>query len=176
MGDEDKVITKEDAIKALKGLFLNGLVRMDEIANGIDQKAVAFLRNKQDEENEALANSVREKLGEKPLDELDKLINTRAENEKFLVQNAVRAQVGSEKIKNAKGEEVSNAAYEYAMKMCNGKTGRDLSNALEGLKTDNIMQRLLGEQADHTSEFNHLENGGSDKAGILSNASTPMEV
>ena len=163
MDDENKVVTKEDAIKILKGFFLNGLVSMEEIANGIGSKAVVFLRSEQDEANEALANSVRKLLGGSPLDELEKLINTKTENERFLVQNAVRAQVGPEKIRNARGEEAGNPAYEYAMKMCGGKAGAELKNALEALKTDNIMLRLLGEQADHGSEFNRLEDGGSAK-------------
>jgi hypothetical protein len=174
MGDEDRVITKEDAIKVLSGLFMNGLVSVAEIAKGIGSTAMTFLRNEQDGENEKLANSVRERLGDKPLDELDILINTKAENEKFLVQNAVRSQVGPEKLKNAKGEDADNPAYEYAMKVCNGKAGSDLKNALEALKTDSIMLRLLGDQADHTTEFNRLEGGGSAQ----NNAAVPavMEV
>ena len=163
MDDENKVITKDEAIKALAGLFMNGLVTVEDIAKGIGPKATVFLRNEQDEADKALANSVRKLLGDKPLEELDRLVNTKAENERFLVQNAVRAQVGPEKLKNAKGEETGNPAYEYAMKMCNGKAGTELKNALEGLKTDNIMLRLLGEQADHGSEFNRIEDGGSVK-------------
>ena len=165
---------KEEALKLLAGLFMNGLISMKEIADAIGQKAVVFLRNEKDEENEKLANGVREKLGDKPLEELDKLVNTKAENDKFLVQNAVRAQVGPEKIKNAKGEEVDNAAYKYAMKECNGKSGNELKKALENLKTDGIMQQLLGDQADHSSEFNRIENGGSGKPNPADNS--PMEV
>jgi hypothetical protein len=174
MGDEDKVITKEEAIKILAGFFMNGLVTVAEIAKGIGSTAPTFLRNEKDGENEKLANSVRERLGDNPLEKLDKLINTKAENEKFLVQNAVRSQVGPEKLKNAKGEETENPAYEYAMKVCNGKAGQELKNALEALKTDSIMLRLLGDQADHTTEFNRIEGGGSAQ----SNAAKPavMEV
>jgi hypothetical protein len=177
MGDEDKVVTKEDAIRTLSGLFTNGLVSMQDIANGIGPKAAVFLRNEQDEANAALANSLRERLGDKPLDELEKLINTRAQNETFLVQNSVRAQVGPEKIKNAKGEEVDNPAYHYALKVCNGKSGRDLQGALDALKTDIVMQNLLASQADQNSEFNRLEEDGGtvkNSAGIGSGA--PMEV
>ena len=172
--DDDKVITKDEAIKVLAGLFMNGLVNMAEIAEGIGQKAVVFLRNEQDDANATLANGVRQRLGEKPLDELERLLNTKTENERFLVQNAVRSQVGDEKIKNAKGEEVENPAYQYAMKICNGKVGNDLATVLDGLKNDPVMQTLRAAQADHTSEFNRLEGGGSKQ----SNAGAPgvMEV
>jgi hypothetical protein len=166
MGDEDKVVTKEEAIRVLAGLFTNGLVSVQDITTGIGPKAAVFLRNEQDEANAALANSVRERLGDSPLDELEKLINTKAQNEMFLVQNSVRSQVGTEKIKNAKGEEVDNPAYQYAIRMCNGKSGRDLQGTLEALKTDVVMQSLLAAQADHGSEFNCLEEGG----GTLKNA------
>jgi hypothetical protein len=172
--NRSKTMDREEALKLLAGLFMNGLITMKEIADSIGPKAAAFLRNEKDEEDGKLANSVRDLLGEKPVEELEKLINTKTENEKFLVQNAVRAQVGPEKIKNAKGEEVSNAAHEYAMKMCNGKSGKELRNALEDLKSDNIMQRLLGEQADHSSELNRIENGGSDKSKAVENSA--MEV
>jgi len=173
--NRSKTMDREEALKFIAGLFMNGLIHMKEIAEAIGPKAVAFLRNEQDEENAEFANSVRKRLpGDNPIDELDKLINTRAENEKFLVQNAVRAQVGGEKIKNAKGEEVDNPAHAYAMKMCNGKTGGDLRNALEALKKDQVMQTLLAAQADHQSEFNRIEGGGSAQ----SNAAEPavMEV
>ncbi|MCL2093021.1 MAG: hypothetical protein FWH12_02395 [Treponema sp.] len=172
--DDEKVVTKEEAIKVLNGLFMNGLVTVKDILDGIGPKATAFLRNEQDDANTALANSVRELLGDKPLDNLKVLLNTKAENEKFLVQNAVRAQVGTERISNAKGEEVENPAYQYAMRICNGKVGSDLTAALEALKNDSVMQTLLASQADHQSEFNRLEGGGSAQ----SNAASPavMEV
>ena len=173
MDDENKVITKDEAIKVLNGHFMNGLVTVADIVNGIGPKAATFLRNEQDEANATLANSVRELLGEKPLDTLKVLLNTKTENEKFLVQNAVRAQVGTEKIKNAKGEDVDNPAYQYAMKMCNGKVGSDLTAALEALKNDTVMQTLLASQADHQSEFNRLEDGGSTQSNATSAA---MEV
>ena len=170
-----KTMDKEEALKLLAGLFMNGLISMKEIAEAIGQKAMVFLRNEKDEGNAALANGVRELLGdENPLGQVKALLNTKAENEKFLVQNAVRAQVGPEKIKNAKGEEAGNPAYEYAMKMCSGKVGKELQNALDGLKSDNIMARLLGEQADHASEFNRLESGGSARGNAAAPAA--MEV
>jgi hypothetical protein len=86
--------------------------------------------------------------------------------------------VGPEKIKNAKGEEVDNPAYQYAIRVCNGKSGRDLQGAMEALKTDIVMQNLLAAQADHNSEFNRLEGGQKD---TFSNAASsedngPMEV
>ncbi|MDR0474385.1 MAG: hypothetical protein LBH43_12025 [Treponema sp.] len=174
MGDEDKVITKEDAVRALAGLYANGLVTVAEVAKGIGSTAPSFLRNEQDEENGKLANSVRERLGGDPLAELDRLLNTKAENEKFLVQNAVRSQAGPEKIKNAKGEEADNPAYDYAMKVCNGKAGQELKNALEALKTDSVMLTLLGNQADHTTEFNRIEGGGSHNSKAA--APAVMEV
>jgi hypothetical protein len=169
MSDEDKVVTKDEALKTLRGLYANGLIHMSDIVEGIGSTAPAFLRNEKDDANAVLADSIRGRLGDKPIDELDKLLNTKAENERFLVQNAVRSQVGPEKLKNAKGEDTANPAYEYAMKMCNGKAGQELKNALESLKSDSIMLRLLGDQADHATEFNRLEGGGSaqSNAGTL---------
>ena len=178
MGDE-AVVTKEQALAVLAGLYVNGLISMAQIAAGVGHNAATFLRNEEDKANAELANSIRQKLGEKPMDELDLLLNTRKENERFLMQNAVRAQVGAEKIKNAKGEEVGNRAYEYAMKMCNGKVGRELASTLEALKNDAIMHDLLAAQADHTSEFNRIEGGGDKKnslAAVTSAAPAVMEV
>jgi len=179
MDGENTVITKEDAIRTLAGLFVNGLVTMAQIAEGIGNKAARFLRNEEDEANAELANGVRRLLGDNPMDELGLLLNTRAENERFVVQNAVRDQVGAEKIKNAKGEEVDNRAYQYAMKVCNGKTGGDLKSALGSLKNDPIMHSLLAAQADCSSEFNKIEsggNGGRSMANSADSASGAMEV
>jgi len=175
MGDE-AVVTKEQALAVLAGLYVNGLISMAQIAAGVGHNAATFLRNEEDKANAELANSIRQKLGEKPMDELDLLLNTRKENERFLMQNAVRAQVGAEKIKNAKGEEVGNRAYEYAMKMCNGKVGRDLASTLEALKNDAIMHDLLAAQADHTSEFNRIEGGGDKKNSLAAGTSAAPAV
>ena len=175
MGDEDKIVTKEEALKTLKGLYANGLVSMAEIAEGIGSNASEFVRNDADRKNAELAKAVNEKLGENPMDKLDAMLNTRQETEKLLVENAVREQVGSAKIKNAKGEEVDNPAYAYAIKMCNGKAGKQLREALDALKEDPIMISLRGAQADYNSEFNRLEGG---QQPVLANAAAPaiMEV
>ena len=176
VGDEDIIVTKEKALAVLAGLYGNGLVSMAQIAAGIGNNAAIFLRNEEDKANAELVNSIRQRLGEKPVDELDLLLNTRKENERFLMQNAVRAQVGAEKIKNAKGEEVDNRAYEYAMKMCNGKVGRELTLTLEALKIDAIMHDLLAAQADHCSEFNRIEGGGDKRNSLTAGASAAPAV
>jgi hypothetical protein len=175
MGDEDKVITKEEALKVLKGLYANGLVSMAEIAEGIGSNAPEFVRNEADKKNAELVKAVNEKLGDSPVEKIETMLNTRQETEKLLVENAVREQVGSPKIKNAKGEEVENPAYAYALKMCNGKAGKSLREALDSLKEDPIMVTLRGSQADANSEFNRIEDGGSP---LKNAAGTPavMEV
>jgi hypothetical protein len=60
------------------------------------------------------------------------------------------------------------------MKVCNGKTGNDLKAALETLKNDSVMQTLLAAQADHASEFNRVESGGSSVQ--QNGASAPLEA
>jgi len=176
MDGEDRVITRDEALKALSGLYANGLVSMEDIAAGVGRNAAAFLRGEADEANAALASGVRRMLGDRPMEELEQLLSTRAENERFIAQNAVREQVGAEKIRNAKGEEVENRAYQYAMKMCNGKTGRDLKSALDALRSDPIMHDLLAAQADHSSEFNRIEGGGNSEKSLANSAGSAPDV
>jgi hypothetical protein len=138
---------------------MNGLVSMAEIASGIGSTAPEQLRNEQDRKNGELVKQFNALLGDSPVEEAEKLLNTKAENERFLVENAVRDQVGAPKVKNAKGEEIDNPAYLYAKKVCNGLAGKPLRDALENLKADPVMQNLLSAQADTHSEFNRVEGG-----------------
>ena len=170
---EDIVITKEEALKTLKGLYANGQVSMAEIADGLGSTAPEFVRTENDKKNSELVKVVNEKLGDNPIDKLDTLLNTRAETEKLLVENAVREQVGPAKIKNGKGEEVDNPAYAYAMKVCNGLAGKVLRAALDSLKEDQIMLSLRASQADAGSEFNRIEGGQNS---VLKNAAEQPAV
>ncbi|MHB9293839.1 hypothetical protein Holit_02958 [Hollandina sp. SP2] len=150
---------KEALIQGLKGLYLNGLVSMGEIANGIGSTAPDQIRTETDRKNAEQVKRFNELLGDNPVEEAEKLLSTKAENERYLVEHAVRDQVGAPKIRNGKGEEVDNPAYLYAKRVCNGLTGKALRDALEGLKTDSVMQNLLAAQADTHSEFNRVEGG-----------------
>jgi hypothetical protein len=154
-----KPMDKEELIQGLKGLYMNGLVSMTEIATGIGSTAPEQIRNEQDRKNAELVKRFNELLGDNPVEEAEKLLNTKAENERYLVENAVRDQVGLPKIKNGKGEDMDNPAYLYAKRVCNGLTGKTLHDALDGLKTDPVMQNLLSAQADTHSEFNRVEGG-----------------
>jgi hypothetical protein len=154
-----KPMEKEELIQALKGLYMNGLVSMADIATGIGSTAPEQLRNEADHKNAELVKRFNELLGDNPVEEAEKLLNTRSENERYLVENAVRDQIGTPKVKNAKGEEIDNPAYLYAKKVCNGLAGKALRDALDGLKADTVMQNLLSSQADIHSEFNRVEGG-----------------
>ena len=155
---------------------MNGLVSIADIANGIGSTAPEQLRNEQDKKNAELVKRFNALLGDNPVEEVEKLLNTKAENERYLVENAVRDQVGAPKVKNAKGEDVDNPAYQYAKKVCNGLAGKALRDALDGLKTDTIMQNLLSAQADTHSEFNRLEGGQNTKKNAAAAAPEVMEV
>ena len=150
---------KEELIQGLKGLYTNGLVSMAEIANGIGSTAPEHIRTEQDRKNAELVKRFNALLGDNPVNEAEKLLNTKAENERYLVENAVRDQVGTPKIKNGKGEEIDTPAYLYAKRVCNGLAGKALRDALEGLKADPVMQNLLSAQADTHSGFNRVEGG-----------------
>jgi hypothetical protein len=154
-----KPMEKDELIQGLKGLYGNGLVNMTEIANGIGSTAPEYIRSEQDKKNAELVKQFNALLGDNPVEEAEKLLNTRAENERYLVENAVRDQVGAPKVKNAKGEEIDNPAYLYGKKVCNGLAGKPLRDALDGLKNDPVMQNLLSAQADTHSEFNRIEGG-----------------
>jgi hypothetical protein len=171
-----KPMEKDDLIQGLKGLYTNGLVSMADIANGIGSTAPEQLRNEADRKNAELVKRFNELLGDNPVEEAEKLLNTRAENERYLVENAVREQVGPPTLKNAKGEEVENSAYTYAKKVCNGLTGKALRDALDGLKNDSVMRDLLSAQADTHSEFNRLEGGQDAKKNAAPAAPEVMEV
>jgi hypothetical protein len=138
---------------------MNGLVSMADIATGIGSTAPEHIRSEQDRKNAELVKRFNALLGENPVEEAEKLLNTKAENERYLVENAVRDQVGVPKIKNGKGEEIDNPAYLYAKRVCNGLGEKALRDALDGLKADPVMQNLLSAQADTHSEFNRVEGG-----------------
>lgn len=154
-----KPMDKEELIQGLKGLYMNGLVSMEDIAAGIGSTAPGRIRTGQDCRNEDLVKRFNALLGDNPVEEVEKLLNTKAENERYLVENAVRDQVGPPKIKNGNGNEDDNPAYLYAKRVCNGLSGKALQDALDGLKTDSVMQNLLSVQADVHSEFNRVEGG-----------------
>jgi hypothetical protein len=152
-----KPMEKEELIQGLKGLYTNGLVSMAEIASGIGSTAPEQIRSEQDRKNTDLIKRFNTLLGDNPIEEVEKLLNTKADNERYLMEHAVRDQVGAPKIKNGKGEEIDNPAYLYAKRVCNGLTGHRLRDALDALKSDPVMQNLLSVQADTHSEFNRME-------------------
>jgi hypothetical protein len=63
---------------------------MADIANGIGSTAPAQLRTEQDQKNAELVKRFNTLLGDSPVEAAEKLLLTRAENERYLVENAVR--------------------------------------------------------------------------------------
>ena len=67
---------------------------------------------------------------------------------------------------NGKKESMTNAAHEYAIQKCSGKTGTDLETAINSLKDDVVMKSIRANQADPNSGINRIhENGGNAGQG-----------
>lgn len=154
-----------------KPMELNEAVQMvqNAAANGqlnLGETFKVALRNKDDEKNAELVKALNGKnLGEDVLAGIDKIIAENKANADAIAKNAVAAAFGPESVTtevNGKKETTKNAAFEYAIQKCTGKTGADLETAINSLKDDVVMKSLRANQADPNSGINIIQsNGGS---------------
>ncbi len=160
------VETKDDALSLLGNLIENGKASIPDVA-----KALGFgdrLRNETDAANAELVKAINAKLGEKPLDRLEVILNENKINAEATVKNAIQSIAGPPTLPNpdpAKAnEQVANAAFDYAFKACNGKSGDELTAAIGALKDDAIMKTLNAQRADSESHLNRTVKGGAGAA------------
>ena len=143
-----KPVEKNEIFEALKNLVVNAKTNIREIADAVGLGAL--VRNETDDANAATVKTLNEKLGEKPLEKLDAVLAENKANAVAIVENAVQ-EITPKTVKNAEGADVENPSFKYAMTQLNGKSGADLTAAIEALKKDHVMLALESNRADGTS-------------------------
>ena len=142
-----------EAIQMVQNAATNGAINLG------DTFKIA-LRNEADKKNEEIVKAMNGKgLGEDVLAGIDKIIAENKANANAIAKNAVSAAFGPEAFEvdvNGKKESMTNAAHEYAIQKCSGKTGADLETAINSLKDDVVMKSIRANQADPNSGINRI--------------------
>ena len=152
-----KPVELKEAMEAVKNAAANGAVNLADLMKNCGGEGL--LRNAEDDKKIALANSLTEKLGDKPVEALDAILAENKANAAATVENAVVSAFGA---KEVNGKE--NPAYTYAMKELNGKSGDALKNGIESMKKDPIMVSIRGNMADPNSQVNAIQTNGKAPA------------
>lgn len=148
----------QEAVERVQNAAKNGSIVLADVF----KNAGIALRTEDDKKNEELVKALNAKnLGADPLKEIDSIIAQNKANADAIVKNEVATVFGSEKVKNAKGEEVENPAYTYAFEKCSGKSGDALKNEIEAVKNSAVMKGIRANQADPFSKINMIENCGA---------------
>ncbi len=155
-------VNKDELFAALKNMVANAQTNIAEIAQAVGLGSL--IRNEADIANEAMVKTLNSKLGDKPIEKVDAILAENAANAAAMVENAISAIAGTKLEKNASGQDVENPAFRYAFTVCNGKSGAELSSAIEGLKTDHVMLALNAQRADGESRLNRSSAGGKSGA------------
>lgn len=147
----------KEAVERVQNAAKNGSIVIADVF----KNAGIALRTDDDKKNEELVKALNAKnLGADPLKEIDSIIAQNKANADAIVKNEVAAKCGQATMKNAKGEDVPNPAYDYALEKCAGKTGDVLKNELDAVMASNTMKILKSNMADPFSKINMIENGG----------------
>lgn len=162
-----KTMDKNEIFEALKNLVANAKTNIREIAEAVGLSAL--LRNETDDANAATMKALNEKLGEKPLEQLDALIADNKANAVAIVENAVQA-ITPKTVKNAEGQDVENPSFKYALTQLNGKKGTELASGIEALKKDPVMLALESNRADGGSSTYISADGKKPADGHVENS------
>jgi len=160
-GRKNPMEDRNEAISLLSNRVENGQEKIIDLANalGFGDK----LRTDADVANAATAETLKNKLGDKPLEKLEAILAENTAAAELKVEAAVREIAGEKKLKNAQGQDVDNPAHAYAAKACAGLTGEELKAAVENLRKDAAFVALNGMRADGNSAIYRVESGGSKK-------------
>ncbi|MDD5303044.1 MAG: hypothetical protein PHS14_08025, partial [Elusimicrobia bacterium] len=160
-GRKNPMEDRNEAISLLSTRVENGQEKITDLA-----AALGFgdkLRTDADVANAALAEALKNKLGDKPLEKLEAVLAENKDTAELKVENAVREIAGEKKLKNAQGQDVDNPAHAYAAKACAGLSGDELKAAVENLSKDAAFVALNGMRADGNSAIYRVEAGGGKK-------------
>ena len=161
-----KSMDKDEALKLLSNCLKNGSDNIQDVANalGFGDK----LRNESDVKNAETVKALNAKLGDKPLETIDAMLAENAKTADDRVKNAVIEAFGAAEIETVPGKKVENAMHVLALRLCEGKSGDELKNAIEEAKKDPVMKALAAQNADGNSGVNRLVNGGAQSSGSIS--------
>lgn len=159
-----KPMELNDAIQMVQNAAANGQINMGETF-----KNCLVLKSEADKKNEAIVLALNGKgLGDDLVAGIDKIIAENKANAGAIAKNAVSAAFGPETFEldvAGKKESTKNAAHEYALQKCQGKTGAELETVINSLKDDIVMKSIRANQADPNSGINAIHENGATKPG-----------
>jgi len=150
-----KIVNKEELFETLSNLYKNGQTNAGEILTsvGIADK----LRNEKDIENAATIKKLVDSFGADYLETIEKVKAENEANVDYAVKNAIAVVVGSETVKNAKGDSVENLEFSRAYELCKNLKGDELKSAVEKLPEDKFIKLIRENKADITSPVNVIK-------------------
>jgi hypothetical protein len=150
---EHNEVDKAEIIAAVKAAIANNTLTLEELAQAVSMENK--LRTRNDDELQAAAKEIVKLVELEPgataqeiKAEVETLVQEVAETAEALIEAEAEELANGKKLKNADGTERDNPVYLYAKKELSGKRGKTLKNAVEKLKSDQIMLDLRSKQAD----------------------------
>jgi hypothetical protein len=152
-----KTLNKEELFEILSNLYKNGQTNASEIlaSVGITDK----VRNEKDEKNAEAVKGLIDTFGADYLETIQKIKAENESNVDYAVRAAISAVVGTEKTKDAKGEEVENLEFARAYELCKNLKGDELKAAVEKLPEDKFIKVIRQNKADLNSSVNVIKTG-----------------
>ena len=169
-----RAVELKEAVDMIGVAVKNGQAVFADIAKNAGCEK--FVRNEQDDKNAEMVKAINAlNLGDKPVETIAKIIAENKSNSEAAVKNKIVAVYGVEE-KEINGVKTKNAAYSYAYGKLAGKNGTELDEAMNALKTDDVMKAIRGNQADPFMQIVTTENAQPEEAETTYNGIPVVKI